>query len=83
MWSLISLGLLGAAVAQLVFDSTAIVSRVRPALVTISGKSPGGVASVGSGFIISREGTIVTNLHVIRNLARHYCPVNDSRAGGN
>jgi S1-C subfamily serine protease len=45
--------------------STADIARATlPAVVTIRSRGPDGI-STGSGFIIHRSGTIVTNLHVI------------------
>ncbi|HRX83271.1 MAG TPA: S1C family serine protease, partial [Pirellulaceae bacterium] len=43
-----------------------IVERIRPSLVTISTTGrEGGEHGLGTGFVVSAEGLIATNLHVI------------------
>ena len=46
-----------------------VVKLVSPAVVTISGSNPYNFSSqsVGTGFIIKEDGTVVTNYHVIEN----------------
>lgn len=47
-------------------SSVDLVKKVRPAVVFIKVLTDSGVAA-GSGFIVDKSGTIVTNLHVIRD----------------
>jgi len=49
------------------FDSASITKKVSPAIVLIKGTTPNGDV-LGTGFIISSDGKIATNLHVIQNL---------------
>lgn len=44
-----------------------IVKLIAPCVVVIQGKTESG-ESLGSGFVVSKDGKIVTNLHVIREL---------------
>jgi S1-C subfamily serine protease len=53
--------------AQPSLDSPSIVAKVSPAVVLIKGESSTGTMQ-GSGLIVSRDGKIATNLHVIRDL---------------
>jgi S1-C subfamily serine protease len=57
-----------AANAQSPLDSPSIVAKISPAVVLIKGESSSGRV-LGSGLIISPDGKIATNLHVIRELS--------------
>jgi hypothetical protein len=48
------------------FDPAVIAAHALPSVVTIRVKTPQGEAS-GSGFIVRSDGTIVTNVHVLRD----------------
>jgi S1-C subfamily serine protease len=48
-------------------DVPSIVAKVSPAVVLIKGESSAGT-TLGSGLIVSRDGKIATNLHVMRDL---------------
>jgi serine protease Do len=69
LFLVVSAGGLGAARAQ---DSLPdLIKRVVPAVVTVVGFNAGGkVARLGSGVFIDREGHLITNLHVIKGMAR-------------
>jgi 2-alkenal reductase len=49
------------------FDPAAIFARSSPGVVTIYALYPGGARAQGSGFVVSPQGHVLTNSHVITN----------------
>jgi S1-C subfamily serine protease len=63
----IALGQIAPTTAQSSLDGPSIVARISPAVVLIKGETSTGTI-LGSGLILSRDGKVATNLHVIRDL---------------
>jgi hypothetical protein len=57
-------------------DLPTLIARVTPAVVVVSGKD----GQRGSGFVVSRDGLIVTNLHVVAPMKEPRVTLADGRA---
>lgn len=67
---------LATASAALAQDPAALIARVQPAIVVVSDQG----IDQGSGFVISADGVIVTNLHVIAAMRQPRVTLADGRA---
>ena len=74
----VSLLMLPIAPGQTALTTAQIAKRIAPSVVVIQGKTDSGDA-VGSGFVVSKDGKIATNLHVIRDLNSAVIQLSDGR----
>lgn len=75
---LVSVLAMHAAFGQVALTTAQIARKVSPSVVVIQGKADSGEV-LGSGFIVSNDGKIVTNLHVIRDLKTASVQLADGR----
>lgn len=63
-----------------VLSAADLYNKVYPAIVVIQPEEESGeVSGLGSGFIIDKEGTVVTNYHVVQGAARLHITLADGR----
>lgn len=65
---LASLVLLALAPVPVDIDAADLAQKIIPAVVSIRGMTAAGAEVTGTGFVVDPSGTVVTNLHVIRDL---------------
>jgi serine protease Do len=68
---LVCLGSLGGGAARAQESLPELIKKVSPAVVTVAGfNAQGKVIRIGSGFFVDAQGHLITNLHVIKGVAR-------------
>lgn len=69
--ALVFFGSLGIAAARAQENLPELIKKVAPAVVTVAGfNAQGKIIRLGSGFFVDGQGHLITNLHVIKGVAR-------------